>query len=336
MKVIAFLLSIVLPLMAAGCIGGDGPRMEEIQLTEAQQRFKAKTTFKNGVVSVEVKRQDGSTRTLDSAMDFEETWGLLLPRPVIPGFSSREWLMAENHYDGRTLLYALVNWDDENPADYLAAGWWLHFPPGVSFRDLEEAERGVFIDGPEIDLSNPPQMPADGVATYLGSAGGLYQYQYGSAWGELQGDSQYIEFGADMVLTANFTDNTIEGCIGCAGDIEIRRGGYLFPIITWRSPRPDALPTDYEVRLGATRFNPDGTFENTDITVMHPERTVTETTGLWVGQFSNVPDPDGNPRQVVGCSDVGFDEADGSSGSFISIFSGLTPATLGPVESETP
>ena len=69
---------------------------------------------------------------------------------------------------------------------------------------------------------------------------------------------------------------------------------------------------------------------------MHPERTVTETTGLWVGQFSNVPDPDGNPRQVVGFSDVGFDEADGSSGSFISIFSGLTPATLGPVESETP
>ena len=57
MKVIAFLLSTVLPLMAAGCIGGDGPRMEEIELTEAQQRFKAKTTFKNGVVSVETRRR---------------------------------------------------------------------------------------------------------------------------------------------------------------------------------------------------------------------------------------------------------------------------------------
>ena len=70
--------------MAAGCIGGDGPRMKEIELTEAQQRFKAKTTFKNGVVGVEVKRQDGSTGTLNSATDIEQTWGLFLDRPVIP------------------------------------------------------------------------------------------------------------------------------------------------------------------------------------------------------------------------------------------------------------
>ena len=186
MKVIAFLLSTVLPLMAAGCIGGDGPRMEEIELTEAQAT-----------------------------------------------------VQGQDHVQER----------------------------GRECRD---------------------QTPGR------------------------------------------------EHRNGCAGDIEIRRGTYLFPIVTWRTPRPDALPTDYEVRLGATRFNADGTFENTDITVLHPERTVTETTGLWVGQFSNVPDPDGNPRQVVGFSDVGFDEADGSSGSFISIFSALTPATLGPVESETP
>ena len=68
----------------------------------------------------------------------------------------------------------------------------------------------------------------------------------------------------------------------------------------------------------------------------HPERTVTQTEGVWTGQFSNVPDSDGTPRRVVGYSDVGFDEADGSRGRFEGIFSALTSATLTPKNSETP
>ena len=336
MRLIALFFGVALPLIAAGCAGG-GPRMEEIEPTEAQQRFKTRTTFKDGIVSIEARRQDGTIRTLNTANHYEAEWGLLLPTPVIPRFVSREWLLSENAYDGQTLLYTLVTWDNDNPADYLAAGWWLHLPPELSLReDLEEAERGVFIDGPEFDLANPPELPAAGEATYVGTTGGLYEYEYGSAWGELEGHSQYIEFGADLALMANFSDQTIQGCIGCTGDIEIRRGTHLYPAVNWRTPVPDAEPTDYEVHLGVTSFNPDGTFESADITVTHPERTVTQATGVWVGQFSNMPDPDGNPRQVVGFSDFGFEEADGSNGSFVSIFSALTPATLGPDEGETP
>lgn len=335
MKPVAFVLSMALVLMTAGCLGSDGPRMNEIELTETQKQFKTKTSFGNGVVAVEARRRDGSPRTLNSARHLEYEWGLYLPPPPIPGFVSREWLLTENRHDGRTLVYAAVEWDDDNPTDYLAAGWWLHYPPGVSHRHFDAAERGVFVDGPELALSNPPDMPVSGEATYVGGIGGIYEYRYGSAWGDLQGESQYIEFGAPIALTANFSDATIMGCIGCAGDVETR-ALHLYPVVTWRTPDPDALPTDYEVHLGPTPFNPDGVFENTDVTVTHPERTVTRTEGVWAGQFSNVPDPDGNPRRVVGFSDVGFDEADGSSGSFTGIFSALTPATLGPGESETP
>ena len=106
--------------------------------------------------------------------------------------------------------------------------------------------------------------------------------------------------------------------------------------MTWRTPDPEALPTDYEVHLGPTPFDAAGTFENTDITVTHPERDVVQTTGLWAGQFSNVPDPDGNPRRVVGITDVRFDEADRSSGTIMGIFSALTPATVAPEDRETP
>ncbi len=335
MKTSLLLFGMVLLSVTAGCLG-NGPRMKEIELTETQQRFKTETTFKDGVVSVEARRRDGAVRMLNTANHYEAEWGLLLPQPFIPGFVSREWILSENAHDGKTLLYTAVRWDDANPADYLAVGWWLHFPPGLSIDDLEEAERGVFIDGPEIDLSNPPEMPVAGEATYSGTTGGLYEYEYGSAWGALEGGSQYIEFGAGIELKANFSDQTIEGCIGCNGDIEIRRGTHLYPIVTWRTPAPNALPTDYDIHLGATPFNSDGTFESTGTTVTHPDRTVTRTEGLWAGQFSNVPDPDGNPRAVVGFGDIAFDEADDSRGRFEALFSTLTPATLDPERSEVP
>ena len=335
MKSFFLVLGMALAATTAGCVGGDGPRMTEIELTETQARFKTKTTFRNGVVAVEARRRDASPRTLTSAGNLEAEWGLYLPPSPIPGFVSREWLLSENRHDGRTLVYTAVEWDDDNPADYLAVGWWLHYPSGDSFRDFEAAERGVFMDGPELDLSNPPEMPVSGEATYAGGIGGLYEYRYGSGWGALQGQSQYIEFIAPIGLKANFSDATISGCIGCGGDIETQ-ALHLYPVVTWRTPDPNALPTDYELHLGPTSFDPNGTFENTDITVTHPERTVTQTEGVWAGQFSNVPDPDGNPRRVVGYGNLGFAEADGSSGNFEGIFSALTPATLRLHEGRTP
>ena len=338
MRTAAVALGISALLVTAGCVGtsNDEPPMAQIELSETLKRFKTATSFVGGVVTVEARRRDGNPRTLTSARHLEAEWGLYAPAPPIPGFVSREFLLSENRHDGRTLLYALVEWDDENPDDYMAFGWWMHLPVGVSFRELEAAELGVFMDGPELDLSNPLEMPPTGAATYLGGIGGLYEYRYGSGWREeLQGESQYVEFSAPIELTADFSDASIGGCIGCTGDV-VAETLHLYPIVTWRGPPPDALPADYEIHLGRTPFEANGTFEDTDITVSHPDRTVTETEGVWGGQFSNVPDSDGNPRRVVGLADVRFDEADGSSGSFLGGFSALTPAAVTPPASEAP
>ena len=54
--------------------------------------------------------------------------------------------------------------------------------------------------------------------------------------------------------------------------------------------------------------------------------------GTWQGQFSNVPDADGDPRCVAGSTDVLFAEDDGSHGRFTGIFDALTPATVTPPE----
>ena len=151
----------------------------------------------------------------------------------------------------------------------------------------------------------------------------------------MQGESQYVELSAPIELRANFSEATVTGCIGCMGDVEAATL-HRWPAVAWRGPDPDALPTDHQVHLGPAPFDPDGTFENTAVSVSHPERAITRANGVWGGQFSNVPDRDGSPRRIVGYGGVGFDEADGSSGSFESIFSALTPATVGPQESETP
>ncbi len=135
------------------------------------------------------------------------------------------------------------------------------------------------------------------------------------------------EHAATVTLTADFSANTLSGCIGCQGDIAIRRL-HLHDLLGDEVRQLEALPTDYELHLGTVTFNPDGTFELPDVTVMHPERTITQSEGFWGGGFSNTPDSAGNPRLVAGFSDAEFEEADGSRGSFWGMFNGLSTTWL--------
>ena len=332
-----FILILLLLLLTAGCVGGGSgggsvdssppPPIPTPTLTPVPQPFRTGTTFVGNVLSVDVRYHDGRTRTLDTDRHRDGSWARFLPRPLQPGHSSREWLLTENHYDGRILLYAVVSWNDADPADYLAAGWWLVYPPDVPFWEFESATRGVFIDGPELDPSNPPELPLTGTATYVGGAGGAYTYNYGRNWGEFAGSSEYTEFVGSISLTADFGSKRLTGCMGCLEPIDIDPGRHLYPIVTWRNPGPEASPADYDLHFSAS-FDAKGAFKDTEITVTHPERTITQTAGTWRGQFSNVPDADGNPRRLVGSSDVHFAEEDGSSGRFTGIFDALTPAAL--------
>lgn len=204
------------------------------------------------------------------------------------------------------------------------------YPPEVrDFRNFEIASRGVFIDGPELDPARPPDLPSTSTATYVGGTGGLYTYTYGHDWDDLAGSTDLTEFQGPLALTADFDSNRIIGCLGCIGPIETAPGQHLFPVVTWWDPDPTALPEGYDIHLSAS-LGANGAFGDTAITVMHPERTVTRAAGTWSGQFSNMPDVDGNPRRVIGSTDVHFAEADGSHGRFTGIFDALTPATVTP------
>ena len=322
-------------LTLGGCGGGGTDRAEPLPpveipvLAPESQPFQTGTSFADGVFSVDVPTPDGGTRTLDTVRHREGSWGRFLPRPVQPGHSSREWLLAENHYDGRVLLYAVVSWNNEDPADYLAAGWWLTYPPDVPYWKFESATRGVFLDGPELNPAKPPDLPLTGTASYVGAMGGVYTYNYGRAWNESAGSTEITEFTGPISLAADFDRNRLTGCLGCLEPIEIVPGQHLYPILTWRNPDPAALPADYDVRFEAS-VGAGGAFEDTAITVSHPDRTIVKSAGTWRGQFSSKPDADGNPRRVVGSTDVLFAEDDGSHGRFTGIFDALTPKEVAP------
>ena len=327
------LIVLLLLSVTVGC-SSDRPEPPPVEiptptLAPIPQPFRTQTAFVDNVLSVDVRYPDGRTRTLNSVRDLDGSWARFLSRPTQPNHSSREWLLSDNHYDGRVLLYAVVSWNDDDPGDYLAAGWWLIYPPDVSIWDYESATRGVYVDGPELDPARPPDIPLTGTATYVGGAGGLYTYHYGRNWGELAGTSELTEFQGPISLTADFGRNRLTGCLGCVGPIETAPGQHLYPAVHWREPAPAALPADYDLRFSAS-FDAAGAFEDTAITVTHPERTVTRAAGTWRGQFSNVSDVDGNPRRVVGSTDVHFAEDDDSHGRFTGIFDALTPATVTP------
>ena len=115
-------------LILSGCTGRDEDEAGQLSpveiptLTPESQPFRTQTSFADGVLSVDVPTPDGQTRTLDTVRDTDWTGGGFLPRPVQPNHSSREWILVDNHYDGRVFLYAVVSWDNADPTDYLAAG----------------------------------------------------------------------------------------------------------------------------------------------------------------------------------------------------------------------
>ena len=49
-------------------------------------------------------------------------------------------------------------------------------------------------------------------------------------------------------------------------------------------------------------------------------RTVTDTSGSWGGQFSNIQDAAGNPRLVAGTTGADWTESDGSRGAFVGAY----------------
>ena len=315
------LASVVVALILTACAGGgDDPAGT------------ARTTsFDGETLRIAVPREDGGTERFSSARDEWFTWSW---RPFLPNHVGRRWALRKLRTEGTSVTYAIVSWDNDDPTDYLAAGYWLWFPGADDRRlRLEAAETAAFIDGPELDPTNPSRMPLSGTASYVGEAGGVYSYRYGSGWTRVDEPEFAEEFAGTINLTADFADGTVSGCIGCIGELEIRRA-HLYTLFGYRADQPLAQPTDYEVHFGRTRIGADGAFENPEATVRHPGRVVAQSSGNWSGNFSSRPDANGNPRLVAGTAQAEFVEADGSEGSFNALFTALGDSLRPPVPGE--
>lgn len=196
-----------------------------------------------------------------------------------------------------TLAAVYTNWNNDDPNDYLAGGYWIYGDRGQL--GFSHVEAGAFVDGPEI-RSNPT-LPQSGTATYRGDAGGLYVHENTST-----PLVEFGDFGTDIRLTANFDTATISGCMGCVSGAEL--SGIAMDTSTgeWET---FSVNTPTQINLGSIGFNSDGTFHGSAMTLsdsrMSSHVTVTNK-GSWGGKFSNIPDADGIPRLAAGTIGVEY------------------------------
>ena len=268
-----------------------------------------------------VELDDGTEVSVNTADDVIEALPGVTP---LPGHRARAWTFLKVADNDTSVAHALLSWDPDDPADYLVFGWWALFPdqqpPELSFRD---SVRYAIVDGPEIDHGVAPRLPVGGTASYAGQAGGLYAYVPGSDWGEDEGAFVIDEYQGTLTLAVDFTDRTLQGCIGCVGDLLTRRA-HFGVFLGDELIDMEGLARDYELHLATAILGEDGTFERDRVTVRHPDRTVTQSAGHWGGALSSRRDEAGNPRLVAGFNGVSFQESDGSEGEFFGSFLGLS------------
>ena len=315
--------------LATGACTSGGPEPVAEGMNEGRIDFSRTTEFDGNVLTVDLSSPDGKTLKVNTLRDSVDTDVF---RPAIPNQSGKSWVLRNFSQDSSSLVYAIVSWDNDDPTDYLAAGWWIHQPGRED--DPETIEQVIFIDGPELDSgANPPDMPVSGQARYIGEGGGIFRYSYGSGWGELAGKVVLDEYRGTMNVVADFEAGTLQGCMGCIGDIEAERENLVY-LLGEGSPGGPAPVADYEIHFKPLAFNADGTFESgfdsAAGSVRHPGRNITGSRAFWGGGFSSVADAKGNPRLIAGFAHAEFTEEDGSEGFFWGLFNVLSD-TLVPV-----
>ena len=275
--------------------------------------------FSGGKVEI-VEERGGRTYTINS----EEHTAQSARIPArIPGHVAQSWLMVRPEAGGTQMAYVIISWDDNDPTDYLAGGWWSVFPQDEKEVDLFTADvLKHFVEGPEIDPTNPPVLPVTGTATYAGISSGLFQYIEAVGYAR---NYMFSEFLAPIQMTADFDAGVVQGCIGCTGEItagEVHIASLLQSETAAATPRAD--PSSYELHFGPVGWREDGTVYQEAMTVMHKSRTIAESKGgVFGAQFSNRPVETGEPRLMAGSYRANFEEESGSFGVFNGSFEAL-------------
>ena len=128
------------------------------------------STFEGGSPTVTVNRDNASDIVLDpTSAEVVVDYGDEASYVDLPGRTGRTRDLLDVTDSSATFSRVAVDWDNNDPSDYLAGGYWLHIETQPA-----AIEVGAFIDGPELDKNNPPTLPISGTASYRGSSGGLY------------------------------------------------------------------------------------------------------------------------------------------------------------------
>ena len=287
----------------------------------------ASVEFRDGEFTLAVAREDGSDLTLATDRDAAGIGRLDTP---VPGHVGRGFALFAASEDpvAFTVAALYTSWDDSDPTDYLAGGYWMRVAfdiealdptdPAGSAPDAVEVEVGAFVDGP--GLSAAPTLPALGTASYEGPSGGLYAYRYGSGHeGVADGTAELGEYSGTAELTADFAAGSISGAIR-----DIAASGTRTDPSGAEETFEDAR-TLARIGLGPATVDAQGRFSDGTVGLAIAGRGIDAARGSWGGRFSAVPDAEGDPRLVAGTAGAEWEERDGSRGAVVGTFIAAKP-----------
>lgn len=328
----------------------NAPAFHSTSITQSSNSASVSTMFDGTNVELTIEHQPGSkftlksstnsvTETLDRDVSVTEA---LAPDSPVSGHMLRDWTLFDNSRTGTSSAHVVISWNNSDPTDYLAGGYWMHLSGDLSNESIASADIGAYIDGTE--FAGAPILPVLGTATYRGHASGLYTFSYGPSWANIPrppgvepGTREAGVYTGIANLTADFETNTISGCIGCimegedpemviletAGDI-IDPDGNRYDLYAVYHNRERGMPGDgswSRIKLGDAPIDPStGTFTGTDITVEIDYFQGSTSSGTWGGKFSNKPEGSGEPRLVGGTTSVEWSHPDGDNAVFIGNF----------------
>ena len=305
-----------------------------------------RTTFDGQQFTALIARQNANELAFDSEAD--EVLSYELPLTIVPGHAPiRHWTLLSAAPEGATVSAHLVSWNDADHNDYLAAGYWLHLS-GVSGEGtalgFENAEAGVFVDGPELSPMIGAALPGVGQASYEGLAQGYYVGRFGTKPlnpAVSPGSTEAGGFESTIQLTTDFAKQTIQGCMGCEIASTPLQGILVQDLVfvdgeTGERMERETRVAPYRVQLLETPLQLDGTFGssgNVRVVPMEgvglPPGFVTSSSGSWGGSMSGKFDQAGDPRLVAGTVGVSLETAVGGEGAFLGTFVGLKQPSTG-------
>ena len=286
-RIVPVLLGLVLALTA--CAG------RELVEPDDSFRLERNTEFDGGTLRFFVTLEDGTVASVNTDDDLIEVLPGATP---MPDHRARALTFFKVRKEGTSLSHALLSWDPDDPADYLVFGWWAEFvgqsPPVLSLAD-SRAVRACRRPGAR-PWNRAPELPTEGTAAYLGPAGGLYRYVPGAGPGEDLDNIVLEEYQGTIVLTADFFDGTVKGCIGCIGDLVTRRA-HFGVILGQEVAAPQDTARDYELHLPSAIIRDERPFRARQGGPETPGADRNPVRGaLGAALFSSRRDSGGNPR----------------------------------------